>query len=202
MQAEELIQQKEWLQLTEEEKSFLQPLASCEGEYNILKKMLQLAAAEKDDVPAISPDIQFAIRKQIKGSEKSKLVWLPYAAAAVILIALLGLFVYLPSKKEAELVRKTDQPLPKTVDTLQNKTPSLLVEDQNELTGISKDSNGIVNQTNHPVAGQQDLSTKRKDVVPGLNPGEKKQKPGQSAIAINTTVSGNSELLAFVTEVY
>src|SRR5882757_11080860 len=86
MEAEEIIQQKEWQQLNADEQLIVKDLASTEQEYNLLKKMLQISGDEQYEVPQVSPGIKAELMKQLPAKKTILLKRYWYAAAAAILV--------------------------------------------------------------------------------------------------------------------
>ncbi|MET0394894.1 MAG: hypothetical protein ABW019_17250 [Chitinophagaceae bacterium] len=89
MEAEAIITQKEWQQLSPEERTFLAPLAADEQEYHLLKKMLLVAADDAAATPAPDPAIAHRLQGMLAHRPQRRLPrrWL-YAAAAIALFAL------------------------------------------------------------------------------------------------------------------
>jgi hypothetical protein len=197
MQAEDIIQQKEWDHLTEAEKELLQPLAADEQEFNLLKKMLLLVEEDAVTTPLIDPGVQERLQQSLTG--KRKVVYFKkwyYAAAAIVAIAIAGWFLLQPSKKqpkEEELVI-TPPPIEKRIDTtpIVTNDPKLPgVKDKPQITPTIKDTS--IDIIAPPVYVQRPPSQPQVDTI-------KIDKP-QLAV-VNTTVKGDNTLMAFVTEVY
>lgn len=184
MQAEDIIQAKEWQQLTEAERKAVEPLASTEGEYNVLKKMLMIAQEDAEDVPAINPAVQQNLYAHLeKPSKKVKtMVW--YAAAASIILIALVTFFFVPKKQIEIAVKPNDKPSNQNAVDTTNKKPSLIIP------APIDDSTEMVKQEQPKSISKEPNS--RKDSVVNL----------REVAHINTSVSDNTELLAFVTEVY
>lgn len=191
MQAEEIIQQKEWEQLSENEREFLKELTANEQEYNLLKKMLQLSAEEALEVPLFNEKTKLSLDTVINKNKlnSNRFVW--YAAAAVLLIFFSTLLVYnynrttkqpafvetkapfenLPSGENKVTIGKNDS-LQKNADESKNVADAK----------IRLDSNSSGNKINFQTA-------------PLLSNTDKYS-------AINTTIKADPRLLSLVTEVY
>ena len=127
MQAEDIIQQKEWAHLTESEKELLRPLAADEQEFNLLKKMLLLAEEDAISTPLIDPKVQERLQQSITGKRKAVFFkkWY-YAAAAIVAIALTTWLLLQPSKKQAK-----EEDIAITPPTIEKKTdtPAIVTND-------------------------------------------------------------------------
>src|SRR5262245_17445443 len=88
MNAEDIIQLKDWQELTEAEKNSIATLAAAEGEYNILKKLLLIAREDAGDVPAIDPGVRVNLHSHLKkaGRKKTPVIWWVAAASVVGII--------------------------------------------------------------------------------------------------------------------
>lgn len=197
MQAEDIIQQKEWGHLTETEKELLQPLAADEQEFNLLKKMLLLAEEDATTIPLINPKVQERLQQSLTGKRKtvSFRKWY-YAAAVVVAFALVAWFFLQPSKQPSKdgIVNTTPPRIEKKIDTLSIVTndPKLPgVKDKAKASPSIKDTSAFI--INPPVYVQRPLIQSQIDTA-------KNDKP-QLAV-VSTTVKSDKTLMAFVTEVY
>lgn len=199
MQAEDIIQQKEWSHLTEAEKELLQPLAADEQEFNLLKKMLLLAEEDAIATPLVSPDVQERLHQSLTG--KRKIVFLKkwyYAAAAVVVIALAGWFLLQQSKKqtkEEDIVNIPPPTIERKIDTpsIVSNNPDLpeVKDKQQPIPFPKKDTPSPI--ITPPVYVQRPPIPPQIDTV-------RIDKP-QLAV-VSTTVKSDNALMAFVTEVY
>ena len=188
MQADEIIQQKEWHQLSAGEKETVRELAANEQEFNLLKKMLQVSAEEVRLTPTVDPRIKENLVTAIGGTKRNsrKMYWWA-TAAAVLLIAFAGLFLL--QKKQTQIAVKkepVEKNIPQTSITKKENT-------------INKDSLVIVKQT--PPRNDTAL------IVKSNNPARLKKSyhvlPQQDVYAVvNTRISNDKELLSLVTEIY
>lgn len=190
MQAEEIIQQKEWPELNVEEKAFLAPLAADEQEYNLLKSMLLIAADEAVSVPALDPRLQQRISKELEGNPTVHFIrrWYYAAAAVILLTACIWLFLQ-PRDTGKQLVRETpaidQQPV---IDSLVPDTSPLIIPDTARSIPV--------------LAGQTVKKTQQPHTAPAPATLPEGNDSLQHVYAVNTSVGQNIALLALVTEVY
>jgi hypothetical protein len=196
MQAEDIIQQKEWHLLTDAERELLQPLAADEQEFNLLKKMLLLAEEDAAAVPAIDPNIQRRLQDSLQGkNQPSKRRW--YYAAAIALAIGVGAAYLIQNRK--------DEPIAHEIPRLERN--------QKEITpGTEKNQPLVITP---PVQETIVKTPEKKDViVPKVIPPDTYvQTPVQPPIdtiktnpppyaSINTMLKNDSALMAFVAEAY
>lgn len=131
--ADEIIEQKEWFELSEAEKAILHDIAATEKEYNLLKKMLQVSAADVVEVPALSPGIKNNIDRAVYPPSKNirRYGWL---AAACLLGIIVSVVLFNKKEKTNSFVKgpvEIKQPEIIIADTAQKITQdSLLVQQQ------------------------------------------------------------------------
>jgi hypothetical protein len=111
MQPDDIIQQKEWHELSSEEKKILQGLVADEQEYNLIKKMMMIAHESAVDVPQINPSVQQHLHRAVKPATKK---W-HYAAAAAILLLAAAAWFFLKDEKEHVSPIAKDQPANKEI---------------------------------------------------------------------------------------
>jgi hypothetical protein len=185
MQPEDIIQAKEWQQLTEAERTAVEPLASTEGEYNVLKKMLLIALEDAGDVPFIEPSIQNELHGYLqKPAKKTRMIFRYAAAASLVAIAFTAFFLLQP-KKTNPIATTPDKKSTEKIayDTVDKKTLENIPAPENESTEIVKQEQPKPIQPEPTII--KDNITNSKNIA-----------------QINTSVSKNENLLAFVTEVY
>jgi hypothetical protein len=204
MQPEEIIQQKEWHQLTEAERQAIQPLAPDEQEYNLLKKMLLVADEAVIGVPPVSPAIQERLHHSLKGVDKKSgsRKWY-YAAAAILIIAVSTWFVLLNRKN-----------IPPGIVT----APSIKKEVSEDSFAISKTSipkkeitypeikdvdgpKNIVSPNHTETKEKKSFTLKKETPDPGDTNNENINQQVSYA-SISTLIKDDTELMALVTEVY
>jgi hypothetical protein len=176
MQPEDIIKQKDWQQLTEEEKKVVFPLAAGEQEYRLLKNLLKVAAEEPGDVPEINPVIHEKLSAGLRRKQKKKInVW--YYAAASVVVALLAIAWLLTINKETG---KKDMVIVPGKE--QKKQDSAFVK------VLPRDSTVIV----------------EKRIVPQPKKSRIKRSASQQAAwaSISTAIAKDEKMLALVTEVY
>ena len=192
MQADEIIQQKEWHQLSGDEMKTVQELAANEQEYNLIKKMLRVSAEEVRYTPSVDPRIKEQLMAAVGSPHRNsrKLYW--YAAAAVVLILVCaGLFLL--QKKQKETTAKKD-PVEKNI--LQ---PPIAKQE----TIIKKDSLVIAIKTPPVNDTANDTALIVKAVTPRRLQRKNTPRLQQDVYAaVNTRLSNDKELLSLVTEIY
>ena len=183
LQADEIIQQKEWQQLTAEEKAVVAELADNEAEFNLLKKMLLVSAEAVSDVPEVGASVQEKLRAGLPAAKKRSLnsYWFA-AAAAIVIMAIAAIFILRKEEKTAiaiapgikkgindPVIKKDSIPVKDSVATMVKKetapTPSKQVPDQ-------------------------------KPVFPSLQ-----DTTQNNYVVVDASVSSNASLLELVTEV-
>jgi hypothetical protein len=176
MQPEDIIQNKEWQELTAEEKEAVKPLAADEQEYNLLKKMMLVAGESAGDVPSISPAIQYQLHRSVKKGFDRR--WL-YAAAVLLLVAVSGLLV---------LNHETVLKPPVGFTPPKPKKDSIVVRDT--IVPI-------------PPTTKPEITTKPKEEpIKPIEPIKPVEHPEPSYASISTLLKDDTTLMAFVTEVY
>lgn len=111
LQADELIQQKEWQQLSADEKAIVSELADNEAEFNLLKKMLQVSAEEVSEVPQLNPAIYNEIKATLPVVRKMPAQKYWYAVAAAIVIMAIAAFFIFKQEARVEYVKKPEVPV-------------------------------------------------------------------------------------------
>lgn len=182
MQPDDIIQQKEWHELTTEEKKILQTLVSDEQEFNILKKMMMIADETATDVPQVNPSVQQQLHRSIK---KSNQKWY-YAAAAILLITASAWFLLRNEKDNRSPI--VTNPQPGEIIKKDGSTPKDSIVPQKEIILPKTD-------TTHTAPAQ-------KTEIPVAPPGPSSEKLETSYASISTLLKDDSSLMAFVTEVY
>ncbi len=188
MQADEIIQQKEWSELNAAEKVLLLELASNEQEYNLVKKMLQIFAEEPGDVPMIGKHVRHELHAELPKSEVRPIVFYKYAAAAAILIAVITGVIFLKKDKQTRDIVKNDtiarpveqvairqQPIVTAIDTAASSPKSIVPSQQQNVVNLVPAPTRVI-----------------ADPVP--------QEPVYAVVS--TSVKSHDELLDLVTEIY
>lgn len=174
MQPEDVIEQKEWNELSSAERLAVAPLAANESEFNLLKKMLQVATA--DDVPQVSDVVGQNIKLHLQAPAQKRFRF--WYAAAVIAVAV-GLFLLQPKHSDnvADAGPNTTRPASPS-----NATASSPVQ--------------IPTTDSIKTATLSPRNVPPKPKVVGNN------QQSRDMVKVNTSVIANASLLAFVTEVY
>ncbi len=177
MEPEDIIQQKDWLQLNDAEKYLLHDIAATEQEFNLMKKILSVSKEELEEVPEVEPAILLRLQAQLQSRSKRKSYYILYAAAAITLI-LLTLFIVLKKEDSPEKnIAQEEINIPKKEkDTIsQPMAPEEL---------IKKEPDAVVKNT----PNKKNIQRKYTSVI------------NDHDVAINTNVASNIELLEYVTE--
>lgn len=186
MQPEEIIQQKEWHQLSSEERKILEPLAADEQEFNLLKKMLLVADEAGADVPAIAPAIQEKLSRSVKYIHSGRKIW--YAAAAVIFVFVTGgIFFYTHTANHNNKIVRINPPLKKVIikDSVPPNQP--IVQDK---------------EIKQPVTVKKTIQDKPAPAPsdPGITIPDHKEDAVY--VYTRTRIKDDTELMSLITEVY
>ena len=177
MEPEDIIQQKEWLQLDDAEKYILHDIAGTEHEFNLMKKILSVSKEELEEVPEADPAILQTLQTQLQTRSKRKSLYILYAAAAVMVI-LLTLFIVLKKEDSPErnFVQEENNIPGKKQDTIyQPIVTEELVKDETDAIVKNTSINKIIQRKYTSVVNDND-------------------------VAVNTTIASNTALLDYVTE--
>jgi hypothetical protein len=181
LQPDEIIQQKEWHQLSADEKKMVAELAGNETGYNLLKKMLMVSSEAVTEVPAAGENVYQHIKAVLPLNRKKTFRMYLYAAAAVIVLILSVFFIF----KEQDHAGYV-------------KNPAGLTEVKpviKEILPPKKDSSSLLVEKK-PVQKIKRARGTDQPTFPSLQNDDPKQY-----IVINTSVSANASLLDLVTEV-
>lgn len=187
MNADDIIQQKQWNELSEEEKSFIAEIAADEQEFNLLKKMMKVSLEENEELPTVNPLIREKLRSEITAQKsKNRVGW--YIAAAAI--AGLLIFLFTQNKKE-----KPDIMVKTNPDSLYQK---LAITDSStkQIPELPKST-----ATDSTLQIKEQLAKKQRDTLPQSNDINQVTAPSYSNV-INPSVDADTSLMAFITEVY
>jgi hypothetical protein len=194
MDAEEIIQQKEWHQLTTDDHRIVAELAETEQEYNLLKKMLQLSANEPLEVPTISASIKENLQQEFTTGKVVSIKKYWYAVAAAILI-LASAALFILNKKDAPHIIPGNE----TVKNI------IVPETEQKDTAIKNDP-VIKKEAPQIVHHQQNIKQQVSPIVspvilPVISPTPNIPSSDVS-LALNNKVADQKELLNLVTEIY
>lgn len=109
MNADDIIQQKLWHELTPEEKLLVAGIAADEQEFNLLKNMIRVSLEENNLVPALNPMLKEKLYSATKQNKKTN--WLGWYAAAAAITGLI-IFSFNYSKKRTAKPYCKKQPCP------------------------------------------------------------------------------------------
>ncbi len=191
MQADELIQQKEWHQLSPEERRLISELADTEAEYNLIKQMLAVSALAPMEVPVISERVrENLLREMPAGNNKSKRRYVYYSAAAAAVL-IIAFTIFLLQQRKADPNKPLDMvQTPSSIKT--NPLPLPVID-----SSVKKDLTPLQVQV---IPAKEDKTLKDPTVKPIES--AKKQTSSTDFSKINTQLMADTSLLAFVTEVY
>ena len=178
MQPEEIIQSKQWHELTRTERMIIEELANNEHEFNLLKKIMSVSLEETSDVPLIDPAVHMKLKNTFQNTKKNKRQSFIWYAAAIFLVLLIAT-IFLRQKNETagtpEIV-VTEPPASRPqVDSVHNYLPPSSGEQLVNVPAITQKKTRKTNMHN-PSTNEKDL------------------------LAVNNTISDNPELLSFITE--
>jgi hypothetical protein len=178
MEPDIIIQQKEWSELTGEEREVLREIAADEQEFNLLKKMLLIAAA--DEVPKVGENVRENVNARLtqRGKVRSIRPWY-YATAAMLVLAVITWIVV---QRKPELPPEALINIPKSDTTNIKVAPTLPA------------ATGTLG-TKLVVKAKPVKPTIKRKMSPG-------PQPAESSLAVNATIRQNTDLLTLVTAVY
>jgi hypothetical protein len=195
MEADDILLQKNWSELTDAEKAMVRELAANEQEYTQLRQFLLLAADEVTAVPPVAETVRTHVLQQITTQQAGSLRRWWYLAAAALLagVAVTTVFLLQPTPG-ITTVGKNDRDTVKT-DTLIPALP------------IARDS---VREKVIPAPTQKIKAIPQAVQKPALRqpqqpPRFQPPKKSQQDLAINLskqTVAANNDMLDLITEVY
>jgi hypothetical protein len=103
MEPEEIIQQKTWEQLTDQEKIVLAELAPTPEDYNMLKKLMALAADAASSSGEVPPALRVKLENKLEAEVKPKRKYrMAFYYAAASIVALFVLFIVLKKQEKPE----------------------------------------------------------------------------------------------------
>jgi hypothetical protein len=190
MEAEEIILQKEWNQLNEEERSLLATLVSDEAEYNLLKKLILVSAEELLEVPEIDPAILARLLTNLKVDHKKRFVWIGYAAASAIIVTLA--FWFLLNKGGREKQDKVNE----MVQTIPVQKIPRPFADTNNRYDVIQPVDAVKTDEEKEVYKKH----RQRTIIRNLHKSDVPET--KYTVVINTAIANDTELMAFVTEVY
>ena len=192
MEPDEIIQQKEWHELTNIEKQSLQELAENEQEYNLLKKMMQVSLEEAGSVPPVSSSVRQQLDAMVQEQKPVSFRKYWYVAAAAVVAIIIAAIIIFPKKiVHDDLVKNNDSTANDTTAIVKNT--AVTIRDRRD-TVLNPSATANVNKAQEPLPvrpatqnGQADLNTDNTD--------------NTYAVA-DVHVSDDAELVNLVTEIY
>lgn len=186
MNADDIIQQKQWQELTPEEKLLVADIAADEQEFNLLKNMIRVSLEENEQVPAVNPLLKKKLQKELNPNKKNY-NFFRYAAAAVISGFLIFLFVTQNKKEQNPVVKNNPAPPVHKIispDSSTNTVITVPVPSTTETTQ-QKSNNIALIKKDTPIRKENNIKTTT-----------------LYSNVINPSVDADSSLLAFISEVY
>lgn len=196
---DELIRSRNWAELTEEEKASLKEVAATEEEFRLLKMML-VTTAQTEAIPVLSPAVHQRLKTvfQTEHQRHAPVRWWHYAAAAAVLTAIAGTVWIVASKNKTEppLVRQEQQIFPSVE----------VVKDSNKTIQpvITREIKPEVQETAQKkiVVPVPKVPGNQPKIIPPVPPKNIPVMNPEPALAINTSLKENSDLLQLVVAVY
>lgn len=190
MQADEIIQQKEWHELSPAEMQVVHELAENEQEYNLLKKMMQVSVEAVGEAPMISSSVKENLAETVREQKHSSKRYWYVAAAAVAALIVAGILIFPKKTVNDGIAINTSKPS----DTAAIVKKEFIKEPAKIDTAAAWDSaKNIAEQKKHLKPIQ--LNVPAED-VPSLD------NANTSYAAADVRVSDNAALLNLVTEIY
>lgn len=187
MLPDEIIQQKEWNELSVEEKELIADLAINAEEFYMMKSMLQLSKEAADDVPQLSAAVKERIDEQIVVKKTFRLNPFWYAAAAVVIIA-----IAIPS------VLKLQKQTNEIAGTEVNSTISPKLQPKKD-SSLKEPNIAVPNKVDDKKLADQQI---KKNQNSQLNNIDNQPTPEPTLVAqVSSSVTADLSLLDFVTEV-
>ncbi len=192
MEPDEIIQQKEWHELTNTEKQSLYELAENEQEYNLLKKMMQVSLEEAGSVPPVSSSVREELAAMVQEQKPVSFRKYWYAAAAAVVALIIAAIMIFPKKAVQDGLVKNNDPIPNDTTAIVKTAPAV-VPDQLD-TSLSPST--TTNISKAPQAVPVRPATQNNQ--PDLNP----DNTNNSYASADVHVSDDTELMNLVTEIY
>jgi hypothetical protein len=190
MQPDEIIREKEWHQLTMQERKMLEELAATEQEFLLLKQMLQVTLEEKEQVPAVSEKVFQGLRAEFEKPRRTRSIFLPLLVAAAVVIAIALVYFLQANNNEKQTIdpiAKKQDPVPARKDPVH-------------------DSSTFTNDTirmEEPVLSKKKTHPPQKHSQPKFNPPVDIPPATNIDVAVlNDQVGQDTTLLAYITKAF
>lgn len=184
MQPEDIIQQKQWEQLTAAEKAIVLPLASSAEEFMLMKHILMNAIEDETPLPAISITVQQQLQQAVIAHGRRRSLKKYYYAAAAMLVSAFAVWLVFEKNSNAEQnmitmgdAIKLDKDIDRYILKPGNTTSVGEKQEPDNITSFKK---------TEPV---------RKNIFKDI-------VDSAPDIAINTKINDDENMLSMVTEVY
>ena len=187
MDADDIMQQKQWHELTPEEKLLVAGIAADEQEFNLLKNMIRVSLEENNLVPALNPILKEKLYSATIQNKKTN--WLGWYAAAAAITGLI-IFLLTTEKKEQQnpIVKNNPAPAVNKIiipDSMAN--PVLILPAPSPTETTKQKSNNIALIKTDTLLQKDEKSNITTPLYSNV---------------INPSVDADSSLLAFISEVY
>jgi hypothetical protein len=192
MEPDEIIQQKEWYELTNTEKQSLHELAENEQEYNLLKKMMQVSLEEAGSVPPVSSSVREELAAMVQEQKPVSFRKYWYAAAAAVVAMIIAAIIIFPKKAVHDDLVKSNGSIPNDTTAIVKNVP-VVIPDQPD-TAINPSTTANISKAPQPVPVKPATQNRQAD----LNP----DNTNNSYAAADVHVSDDAELVNLVTEIY
>ena len=192
MEPDEIIQQKEWYELTNTEKQSLHELAENEQEYNLLKKMMQVSLEEAGSVPPVSNSVREELAAMVQEQKPVSFRKYWYAAAAAVVVMIVAAIMIFSKKAVHDDLVKSNDSIPNDTTAIVKNGPAV-ISDQPDTT-IIPSTRANVNKAQQPAPVKPATQDNQTD----LNP----DNTNNSYAAADVHVSDDAELVNLVTEIY
>ncbi|MBK7347043.1 MAG: hypothetical protein IPI98_09120 [Chitinophagaceae bacterium] len=187
MNADDIIQQKLWHELTPEEKLLVAGIAADEQEFNLLKNMIRVSLEENNLVPALNPILKEKLYSATMQNKKTN--WLGWYAAAAAITGLI-IFLLTTEKKEQQNPIVKNNPAPavnKIIIPDSTANPVLILPAPSPTETTKQKSNNIALIKTDTLLQKDEKSNITTPLYSNV---------------INPSVDADSSLLAFISEVY
>jgi hypothetical protein len=192
MEPDEIIQQKEWHELTNTEKQSLHELAENEQEFNLLKKMMQVSLDEAGSVPPVSSSVREELAAMVHEQKPVSFKKYWYAAAAVVVAMIIAAIMIFPKKTVEDDLVKDGGAIPNDTAVIVKNAPPIIPDHPD--TALNPSATVKFNKVQQPAQ----VSPVTQNNQPDLNT----DNTNNSYAATDVHVSDDAALLNLVTEIY
>ncbi len=187
MEPEDIIQHKEWKQLSKAEKELLKPLVSGEEEFIHLKNILISAVEDVEAIPSISVSVQQHLQNALTKKRQKGAIGVYFYVAASIVIAIVASWYFFTVQNNDKNTHMANTTNNKMSDSSGNKI-------KNPFTAVASPPK--------QETAKEALKSPHKIIVKKRLVVEKGIPKENTDIAINTQINKDENLLAVITEMY